>query len=59
MVLWTAPTWTLDWLLLSLVWGAYCVVGPLLKEARWHRMYGDQFSDYRARVPYLLPRLRR
>lgn len=59
MVLWTAPAWTLDWLLLSLVWGTYCVVGPLLKEARWHRMYGDQFSDYRARVPYLLPRLRR
>jgi methanethiol S-methyltransferase len=59
MVLWTAPTWSLDWLLLSLVWGAYCVIGPLLKEARWQRMYGDEFAEYRAGVPYLLPRLRR
>ena len=59
MVLWTAPTWSLDWLLLSLVWGSYCVIGPLLKEARWHRMYGDEFAEYRAGVPYLLPRLRR
>ncbi|MFT7535116.1 MAG: protein-S-isoprenylcysteine O-methyltransferase Ste14 [Hyphomicrobiaceae bacterium] len=59
MVLWTAPTWSLDWLLLSLVWGSYCAIGPLLKEARWLRMYGSQFAEYRASVPYLLPRLRR
>jgi protein-S-isoprenylcysteine O-methyltransferase Ste14 len=59
LVLWTAPVWTLDWLLLATGWSAYCVVGPLRKEARWQRRFGDRFTAYRATVPYLLPRLRR
>lgn len=59
MVLWTAPTWTADWFVLTAGWTAYCVLGPRLKEARWERMFGDQFRAYRDTVPYLMPRLRR
>ncbi len=59
MVLWFAPVWSLDWLLLAVGWSAYCVVGPLWKEARWARLFGDRFTSYRATVPYLLPRFRR
>lgn len=57
LVLWTAPVWTPDWLLLAVTWSTYCVVGPLHKEARWQRRFGDAFVAYRERVPYLLPRL--
>jgi methanethiol S-methyltransferase len=56
-VLWTAPVWSLDWLLLACGWTAYCIVGPRWKEARWERRFGASFVAYRASVPYLLPRL--
>ncbi len=59
LVLWTAPVWSLDWLVLASGWSVYCVVGPRLKEARWERLYGPRFLAYRATVPYLFPRLRR
>ncbi len=58
LVLWTAPVWTPDWLLLSAGWTVYCVVGPRWKEARWLRRHGEAFAVYRARVRYVLPRLR-
>lgn len=57
LVLWTAPVWSLDWLLLALGWSAYCLVGPRRKEARWERLFGARFVAYRATVPYMLPRL--
>jgi protein-S-isoprenylcysteine O-methyltransferase Ste14 len=56
LVLWTAPAWSLDGGLLALLWGAYCVLGPIYKERRFAARYGDTFSAYRARVPYFLPR---
>lgn len=59
LVLWTAPCWSPDWLLLAGCWTVYCVVGPRLKETRWQRLFGQRFTDYRATVPFLLPRLRR
>jgi protein-S-isoprenylcysteine O-methyltransferase Ste14 len=59
LVLWTAPTWSPDWLSLAAAWSVYCVVGPRLKEARWQRLFGERFVAYRATVPYLLPRFRR
>jgi methanethiol S-methyltransferase len=59
LVLWTAPSWSADWLLLTGLWSVYCVIGPLLKEQRWEAIYGARFRAYRASVPYFLPRLRR
>lgn len=56
MTLWLAPVWTPDRLVLALGWTAYCVLGPLLKERRYERFYGDAFASYRASVPYWLPR---
>jgi len=57
--LWTGPVWTPDHLLLALTWTGYCLLGPLLKERRYLRFYGDTFARYRQRVPYLLPAWRR
>jgi len=59
LVLWTAPTWSFDWLMLASLWTVYCVLGPRLKEARWQRHYGERFLAYRARVPYMMPRFPR
>ncbi|MCA8951667.1 MAG: isoprenylcysteine carboxylmethyltransferase family protein [Planctomycetes bacterium] len=58
-VLWTAPTWSPDWLFLCIGWSAYCVLGPRLKEARWEGLFGEHFRAYRTGVPYFVPRIRR
>lgn len=57
--LWTGPVWTPDHLLLAVTWTSYCLFGPLLKERRYLRYYGDTFASYRRRVPYWLPIPRR
>lgn len=56
LLLWTAPVWTPDRLTLALIWSAYCVLGPLHKERRYAKIYGEQFAAYRRAVPYMLPR---
>ena len=52
---WTVPTWTPDQLAVALVLSAYCVLGPLLKELRFARVFGGEFAAYRRDVPYWLP----
>ncbi len=59
LVLWTAPTWTLDRFILAVGWTLYCVLGPLLKERRYLTRYGEAFLAYRARTAYFLPTLPR
>lgn len=58
-ILVTAPVWTPDRLLVAVVWGGYCLVGPVLKERRYAVMYGDAFARYRRTHPYWLPLGRR
>lgn len=55
--LWTVPIWTPDQLAVAVTLTAYCLLGPLLKEARFARRYGSAFAAYRAATPYWLPRL--
>jgi len=57
LTLWTPPVWTPDQLALAVSFTAYCVLAPRLKERRFAARYGAQFARYRARVPYMLPRL--
>jgi len=57
LILLTGPVWTPDRLMLTLVWGAYCLIGPRFKEARFTRRYGDGFIRYQQHVPYFFPRL--
>jgi len=59
LTLWTVPTVTPDQLSVALVLTAYCVLGPLLKEARFRRVFGSDFAAYQRTVPYFLPRLPR
>jgi ubiquinone biosynthesis O-methyltransferase len=55
ITLWTVPVWTPDQLVLAVVLSAYCLTGPLLKEARFTRLFGSKFEAYRARYPYWFP----
>jgi ubiquinone biosynthesis O-methyltransferase len=55
LALWTVPVWTPDQLLLAVVLTTYCLAGPLLKEARFARLFGAEFEAYRLRHPYWLP----
>jgi cellulose synthase/poly-beta-1,6-N-acetylglucosamine synthase-like glycosyltransferase/protein-S-isoprenylcysteine O-methyltransferase Ste14 len=59
LTLWTVPTITPDQLVVSLVLTAYCLIGPLFKEARFARHFGEPFTRYRQKVPYWLPWPRR
>lgn len=52
---WTVPTWTPDQLVVALVLSAYCLLGPLFKEARFAKLFGGEFAAYRRSVPYWLP----
>jgi len=58
LTLWTGPVHTLDALLLALSWTVYCIAAPLHKELRYLTFYGERFAQYRATVPYILPRLK-
>ncbi len=51
------PVWTPDQLVLAVSFSAYCLAAPRLKERRFAARYGDRFTQYRAGVPYMLPRL--
>lgn len=59
LVLWTPPVWTADQVALASVWTLYCVLAPRLKERRFARLFGARFEAYRARTPYMLPRIGR
>jgi hypothetical protein len=55
LTLWTVPTWTPDQLVVAITFTAYCLIAPLLKEARYRRIYGRTFDDYARTVRYWLP----
>jgi ubiquinone biosynthesis O-methyltransferase len=55
LTLWTVPTWTPDQLTVALALTGYCLGGPLLKERRFSRRFGDRFKAYAAQVPYWSP----
>jgi len=52
---WTVPVWTPDQLLIAIGLTAYCLIGPLFKEARFARQFGQKFIDYQKIRPYWLP----
>ncbi len=50
-LLWFTPVYTLDRLLLNLVWTAYIFVGSWLKDRRLLFYLGSTYREYLARVP--------
>ncbi len=58
LTLWTVPVWTPDQFFLAICLTAYCVIAPRRKERRFAARYGAQFDAYRAKVPYMVGRLK-
>ena len=54
---WTTPNWTVDQLLIAVVFTIYCVVAPKFKEKRLEKRFGDKFTNYKSQVPYMIPSL--
>lgn len=54
---WTVPVWTPDQLFLAIGLTSYCALAPLLKERRFRKQYGDRFTRYSKKVPYMIPRV--
>ncbi|CAN5485254.1 hypothetical protein BH10PSE7_BH10PSE7_15870 [soil metagenome] len=52
---WTVPIWTPDQLIVAIVLTGYCLIGPLFKEARFTRIFGEAFVSYKRDRPYWLP----
>jgi len=52
---WTVPVWTPDQLFIAGGLTAYCLIGPVFKEARFARLFGQKFIDYQKTHPYWLP----
>jgi len=59
LVLWTSPQMSVDLFIVALSYSLYCYFGPMLKEKRFFRIYGKQFTEYREGVPYYLPLISR
>jgi protein-S-isoprenylcysteine O-methyltransferase Ste14 len=58
-MIWSAPDLTSDRLLFNVIWSAYVLAGLRLEERDLIALHGQAYRDYRARVPMLLPRVRR
>lgn len=53
---WTVPVWSLDQLILALWLTSYCLLGPIFKERRYRKRYGEAFTQYKDQVPYIVPK---
>lgn len=51
------PVITTRWLLLTLLSGAYFLIGAVLEEKRLLREFGGEYRGYQRAVPFILPRL--
>jgi len=52
---WTTPIWTLDQLLIAIIFTIYCVIAPRFKEKRFEKKFGKKFTKYKSKVPYMVP----
>ena len=59
LILWTSPLMTLDLLVVAIAYSAYCYFAPRLKEGRFKKYYGKEFSTYQKKVPYFFPQIRK
>ena len=57
IILWASPYFTVDKIIVAIIYTIYCVSAPHFKERRFVAIYGEKFLTYRGRTPYFIPRL--
>lgn len=55
--LWLTPEMTVNRLVLWVMFSLYFVIGAYFEERKLLREFGQQYADYKAKTPMLLPRL--
>jgi protein-S-isoprenylcysteine O-methyltransferase Ste14 len=55
LMLWSYPDITADRLLFNVLWSAWIVIGAYLEERDMVTDFGEDYSEYRRRVPMLIP----
>ena len=58
IILWSGPYFTVDKILVAILYTLYCGIAPVFKERRFSAIYGKQFLKYKKSTPYFIPRLR-
>ena len=55
VMIWSCPDVTMDRFLFNILWTIWIAVGALLEERDLVEDFGDQYIDYRKKVPMLIP----
>jgi protein-S-isoprenylcysteine O-methyltransferase Ste14 len=56
LLIWMAPTMTVNWFITYLFATLYLYIGSLHEETRLVAEFGQAYEDYQKQVPHLLPR---
>lgn len=57
LMLWACPVWSLDRVLLAVLWTVWIVVATRWEERDLVDIFGDNYREYQRRTPMLIPRL--
>ena len=52
------PVMTAQWALLTVFSVIYFIAGGMIEERRLLREFGDEYQNYRVRVPFMIPKVR-
>ncbi len=55
VMIWTCPELTIDRLLFNVLWTVWIVMATLLEERDLVSDFGDQYQEYQAKVPMIIP----
>jgi protein-S-isoprenylcysteine O-methyltransferase Ste14 len=53
------PVMTAQWALLTIFSVAYFIIGGMIEEHRLLKEFGDEYREYRKRVPFIVPAVRK
>lgn len=55
IIIWSCPVLTLDRLIFNIIWTIWIIVGTFLEDRDLHQEFGNQYREYSAKVPMLIP----
>jgi protein-S-isoprenylcysteine O-methyltransferase Ste14 len=55
ILFWTNPLMTSDRLLFNVLWTAWMIMGTVLEERDLVREFGEVYTEYKRKVPMLIP----